>query len=74
MPRGTVLVAKVTKNPVSDLALLRRHVQGVGIVLDVQLRATRPEGGYTPCGTVSATRQVWRELLPALAQEVNGGE
>lgn len=73
MPRGSVLLAKVQKNTWSDLALVRRDTAGIGIVLDVQLRAWRPGGGWTPCGTVSATPEVWRKLLPALAQEVSGG-
>lgn len=74
MPRGSTLLAKVRKNEWSDLALLRRELAGVGIVLDVQLRAKRPTGGYTTCGTVSGTLEVWRQLLPALAQEVSEGE
>ena len=74
IPKGTVLIAKVKKNRLSDLALLRRELAGVGIVLDLQLWARRPQGGYTPCGTVSATPEVWRRVLPALAQEVSAGE
>lgn len=70
MAKGAVLVARVKKNPESELALLRRDPAGIGVVLDVQVWARRPKGGYTPCGTVSAKPEVWARLLPALAEAV----
>ena len=70
MGRGIALLTRIEKNPVSDLALLRRNPAGIGTVLDLQVWAHRPEGGYLPCGTVSAKPEVWARLLPALAEAV----
>jgi len=60
-------LARIEKNPCSDMVLVRRMTEDGGPVFDLRLRAVHPHLRPVVVGTCTGDLPTWRRVVAALA-------